>query len=92
MFHIGNRLAGSIRLYTAGAFIPPNYSHARRRCQSLRHADSGFSSLKNRRTTKNAGSKTYYDLFIKALCNASVKSNLYTASTLYSNYKFNILL
>ncbi len=32
----------------------------------------------------------YYDMFIKALRNASVKAGLYTASTLYSDYKWNM--
>ena len=32
----------------------------------------------------------YYGLFVKALRNASLKGNLYTASTLYSNYKWNM--
>lgn len=32
----------------------------------------------------------YYGLFIKALRNASLKANLYTASTPYANYKWNM--
>ncbi len=34
-------------------------------------------------------SDAYHNLFVKALRNASVKSNLNTASTLYSDYKWN---